>query len=198
MYKPNPQNVDQIWRTWCAAVDQDQIYQCREDIECPNGKFERGDLVLLQMISLRDNTDGRIWVTDFNAYGKRMISNHCDYFTKSELKFNISDVIILSLDDFERLFEPVQELNSLWENYWELQSHRENIWAGLSIGLFAVFVFSLFFSFFKQVALFSLITLFALILICFGGALVAKLADQHQMKTLLKPYISEEVKQWSK
>lgn len=203
MYKHNPQNKDQVWRTWCTTVDENQVYQCREDIKCASGKFERGSLVLLQVLRLADDTDGKIMVTDFNAYGKRMISDHCNYFTKSELQFNISDVITLSLEDFKRLFEPVQEINNAWNSYKLRQACIDSIWSGISIGLSVVLVALIMFSFIcfelydellgKQVGIFSLIAFLICVLICIGGALATALTDMHQVKRVVGSYISKEI-----
>ncbi len=133
MYKPKQEVSDQVWDTWCGTVNDEQLYRCREHIKCDNGEFEKDDLVVLSLLSLVDSIDGEIRVTDFNAYAKRLISDNCNSFTNSELQFDISDTITISLKDFENLFEPISAFAGAWKHYLETSLKRQKFRAVISI-----------------------------------------------------------------
>ncbi len=194
MYNLYANSPAKLKQTWSNLVNEEHVYRCLRAIPCKNGEFEEGTLVTLKVLN---STSGELCITDFRRYAKRMITSGCAWFHRSDLENEISDTIKLSLNDFEKMFEPVQEFNEAWTQIKLMYSHYVDIWAIivgalglLSIILWCIFLFNpSFIGFSNPLSTFGKICLIVTavsILIIFSSLKLLEYGQDHSRKKLLK------------
>ncbi len=192
MYNPHEDNPDKLKQAWLEMIQTESVYRCLKRVSCEYGEFDADTLVTLEVVS---PTSGKIRVTDFKKYAERMISSECMQFHKRSLEDEISDIVSLSLIDFEKTFEPVQEFNNAWQANKHIFKHRVNIWIRTLVAvaaLICILIVSLFI--FPEVAPIMLcIITSALVIFTLVGFVSAVLIDdgeRRSKKKLLKSMLS--------
>lgn len=106
MYKRNnPLPAD--YSEWAKART---VYKCKKDIECKDGVFTKGSLVMLDVCSAEK---GEIYVIDFASMLENRVLDYA-YRTIEKVKYDKAALISNQLGDF---FEEVKELSYKLDNY---------------------------------------------------------------------------------
>lgn len=149
MYKRiNPLPAD--YSEWAKART---VYKCKKDIECKDGVFTKGSLVMLNICSAEK---GEIYVIDFDSVLEKRVFDYANVMMDLNVEYDKTSLLPNQLAD---CFDEVKELSYKLDNYSKYTAYNAAIalmmmftiiitilglWFKLNIGIISVVVFTTF------------------------------------------------------
>lgn len=119
-------------------IEDYTVYKCRKNIQCENGLFEIGSLVMLQVC---DSDSEKIDVIDFKSVCMRVKNNtlECDYINQIKID-NLWDVAVIPVNMMSECFEKADEVNQRLKNVKKAEKNV-NIITGVLVILLLILLF---------------------------------------------------------
>lgn len=93
-------------------IKDDTVYQCKKEIKCEKGFFEKGSFVMLQVCNAKSE---KIYIIDFTSVCERVKDNplECDYIIKCDNLYNrdLWDKAQIPVNMMHDCFEKADEIN---------------------------------------------------------------------------------------